>query len=646
MSGQLARWFLLFGCLPLVLATALAWRGAARQRDAYETGVGAAARSFAEDLGRTLEAQRQLVDGWSVLPADVLVDRLDELAERTLASHAMVIDARGRIVGNGAQAEDRWRRAGFVAPHRAPGVEGLRYGFVADLEESPGWVVAVSFPLQVVDRLAVDHYDGLADRGLDSAEVTVLDARGRVVVDLDPTSTGRRLPNQDPDVLLELNLAKDGVLAARDAIAGRSGVTHSRDRRKAIDQVTGFAPVPGVPLAALVRIPEDQVLALTREVQDRAITVLLVSLPILLLAGLAVGNWLGAPLRRLARYAERLAQGDFTPPEDAGWDGEIEDVSGSLRRLAEHLEDLVREIRDTARSASRGDLQARVVHHHDGAYAELADSVNGLVEALQLPLQSARDGSVEVQRQAHGMSCQARGLSGTADTLGTRIQTTARHIRAVAEDASATAEATGDAAAMGEAGFRSATRGAQGMAAMVEAMEGIRAAVHDSAAIVKLIDQVAFQTNLLAINASVEAARAGEQGRGFAVVAEEVSRLARQTKEAAEATQGLLAESVRLVDAGQELSHDVRETFDEVATSLESTTATLARIRLSTQQAATALDDLRHGVLGMERLVDRSTTAARETARSAADVDREAARMRTLLEGFQLAEQQPVYEVA
>lgn len=64
------------------------------------------------------------------------------------------------------------------------------------------------------------------------------------------------------------------------------------------------------------------------------------------------------------------------------------------------------------------------------------------------------------------------------------------------------------------------------------------------------------------------------------------------------------------------------------------------------QQAATALDDLRHGVLGMERLVDRSTTAARETARSAADVDREAARMRTLLEGFQLAERQPVYDVA
>jgi methyl-accepting chemotaxis protein len=101
-------------------------------------------------------------------------------------------------------------------------------------------------------------------------------------------------------------------------------------------------------------------------------------------------------------------------------------------------------------------------------------------------------------------------------------------------------DAAGRADAMARAARTAATGGAQAMEAMAGAMSRIRTFAESTSQIIKDINEIAFQTNLLALDAAVEAARAGDAGRGFAVVAEEVRSLALRSKDAAQRSEALI----------------------------------------------------------------------------------------------------------
>lgn len=149
------------------------------------------------------------------------------------------------------------------------------------------------------------------------------------------------------------------------------------------------------------------------------------------------------------------------------------------------------------------------------------------------------------------------------------------------------------------------------MSELAQAMEGITATSQDMTGIVKTIDNIAFQTNILALNASVEAARAGEHGRGFAVVAEEVRRLARQSAEAAHQVQTLIETARQRIDAGQhkagtagdamarirQASHNVNDLMEEIhaaareqSEGIAQISQAIAQIDHGTQESATSMN--------------------------------------------------------
>ncbi len=170
-----------------------------------------------------------------------------------------------------------------------------------------------------------------------------------------------------------------------------------------------------------------------------------------------------------------------------------------------------------------------------------------------------------------------------------------------------------------------ATRGTQEMATMSSAMAEIKESSDGIAAIIKTIDEIAFQTNILALNAAVEAARAGEAGMGFAVVADEVRSLAQRSAEAAQETAAKIQNSIDKSQAGVEISDHVSQSLSEIATKIRDLDSVISHIASASKeqsqgisQISTAVEQIDGQVQATAKNADEASMAAK-TIRTQAD---------------------------
>jgi methyl-accepting chemotaxis protein/methyl-accepting chemotaxis protein-1 (serine sensor receptor) len=157
-------------------------------------------------------------------------------------------------------------------------------------------------------------------------------------------------------------------------------------------------------------------------------------------------------------------------------------------------------------------------------------------------------------------------------------------------------------------------------------MLGSIEAVHESseqiAKIIKIIDGIAFQTNILALNAAVEAARAGESGLGFAVVADEVRSLAHRCAEAAKETAGLIEELRQRATDGHDRVRSAVESVDAIAADAEQVRVLVTQVRTGSANQAAGMDRLGRSLLSIETATTQTARSADESASESEELNR------------------------
>ena len=181
-----------------------------------------------------------------------------------------------------------------------------------------------------------------------------------------------------------------------------------------------------------------------------------------------------------------------------------------------------------------------------------------------------------------------------------------------------------------------ATRGGAVVEQVVSNMQDISASSHKIAAIIGVIDGIAFQTNILALNAAVEAARAGEQGRGFAVVASEVRALAQRSAGAANEIKTLIGTSVSNVESGARLVSDAGATMREIVNSVQRVSDVIGEITAAAVEQSSGIGQVNLAVNEIDEMTQQNAALVEESAAAAESLKDQAQRLSQAVGQFNL----------
>lgn len=162
-----------------------------------------------------------------------------------------------------------------------------------------------------------------------------------------------------------------------------------------------------------------------------------------------------------------------------------------------------------------------------------------------------------------------------------------------------------------------ANKGNSEMQVMLEAMEELKRSSAEISKIIKVIDEIAFQTNILSLNAAVEAARAGDAGKGFAVVAEEVRNLAQRSAKAAKDTAVIIESNIELSEKCLHITEQVGGSLEEINNESSKVSDLLEEISTASQEQEIGIGQINKAISQMEHVLQANATTAQESATSA-----------------------------
>ena len=285
-------------------------------------------------------------------------------------------------------------------------------------------------------------------------------------------------------------------------------------------------------------------------------------------------------------------------------------VRAMIARLTQPLRDGIR----IARAIALGDLAAAHKVKGEDETAQLLNALSSMTDALREIVGNVRSSSDGIHAASSDIATGNHDLSERTEKAARSLQGTARSVEHITQTMRQGAGNASRANQLASSASNVASKGGEVIGQVVATMATIEASSKKISDIIRVIDSIAFQTNILALNAAVEAARAGEQGRGFAVVASEVRALAHRSAEAAREIKALIEDSVDKVHSGSSLVVDAGKTMQEIVQQVRGVSELIAEISAGSASQAGEVERLQKVIVELDRMTQQNAAMVEESA--------------------------------
>ncbi|WP_027795071.1 methyl-accepting chemotaxis protein [Paraburkholderia acidipaludis] len=296
---------------------------------------------------------------------------------------------------------------------------------------------------------------------------------------------------------------------------------------------------------------------------------------------------------------------------------ELED---SVKRRAQEDQSKVEKLLAVVSRAASGDLTGEVDVDGKDPIDQLAAGIKGMMSDLSGVIGKVVDSAGTFKDSSQDIAARADTVASGAQLLGATVEEMNASIEELTASINSIADNSRGADQLAKDTQQEAERGAKAVARSIEAMELINRSSEDIAEIIKVIGEIASQTNLLAFNAAIEAARAGEHGLGFSVVADEVRKLAERSSQATKEISKLINESVKRVAQGSEISKQAGEAFEKIVAGVSRTTQAISEISCGADEQLVAAREVSTAIQQVAEETEKSAGACDTIARAAASL--------------------------
>lgn len=334
--------------------------------------------------------------------------------------------------------------------------------------------------------------------------------------------------------------------------------------------------------------------------------------------------------------AEGLSMGDLKVHVDYHGNNEFGELAQRLNFSFQELAKYVDTIDKGMTEFSLGNFTYECPIEFLGDFSHIQSSIESFQEKMSGTLGKLETSAAQVSAGADQVADGAQALAQGATEQARSVEELSTAISDISNHISDTAEFSQKVDQLGQESREIVHRSKEEMKQLLNSIQEIAQASSNIQSVIKVIDDIAFQTSILALNATVEAARAGNAGKGFAVVADEVRSLAQKSADAAKETTGLIKNSLLHVSHGEEIAKRTDAAFNDVATASEHILDMVAKIAHASREQADAISQISMGVDQISAVVQTNSATSEQSAAASEQLSSQANMMKHLLNTFQV----------